>query len=616
MLDLRPQLLLREIQVSHKICKDYTRALESLTQRYHGQFYKEDLQGEFDPVNAAFEYIALISGRTVFSNPRVKITAHGGSKPDLARLEADYLEDGANRWVRLHNLRELLLELVVDYAFNFGWAVTMPEPIPGYDGDLFLPYSYRVPQERVFYDAVALNKKQSRFTGHVGIMDQDDMIELAENDPEGGWNIQNIKALQRDAGLGEYRKDRGGDTGIPSRNEVVYYQVHIPEHDMAPPGREEEFHGALAVLAVSSSGDGIYLRDPVPFFGPASGPYTLFGAYMVPSKLAPLGPLAATESQSRELNNHEKALSRTGSQRKSIMAYDGLNGDDEAKINNAKDGEAVRVQGLDKAKVVQMNLLEPTPSQIQLVEYMRMRHNRALGLSEAQRGNVTGVGTATQDAIANDAASTRNAHVDLRFQDGVNHLMENVVWYLKHDPRVVFHTDEGALFIGGQDPREGIRLALKHGLVSPEDAAAYIETAPALEADQKWNDLDVEIESYSMSRTSEMTQQQRLMQGTQIIEQALPLIVQFPEGFDWERWFDRIGEALNWPDLGSFLHMDKLRSTGTAQPEAPQGVPLDLPQGLALGGGGGQTNSMAGLPGNRSGAVLAAQTRKRERAAS
>jgi hypothetical protein len=108
-----------------------------------------------------------------------------------------------------------------------------------------------------------------------------------------------------------------------------------------------------------------------------------------------------------------------------------------------------------------------------------------------------------------------------------------------------------------------------------------------------YDDLELEIEPYSMERTSEGMQMQRMLQSHEIVMGALPMMSQYPD-FPWKEWFKKLGDGLNMPNLEELVRPEMLArlaetlemmTQAQTQPQmaAPQGARLST----QLGSGGG-----------------------------
>lgn len=72
------------------------------------------------------------------------------------------------------------------------------------------------------------------------------------------------------------------------------------------------------------------------------------------------------------------------------------------------------------------------------------------------------------------------------------------------------------------------------------------------ESGYSFDDLELEIEPYSMERSSEGLVQKRSLEAHQILMGSLPSMQQFPD-YPWKDHFAKIGNAMNMPDMADLV---------------------------------------------------------------
>ena len=120
--------------------------------------------------------------------------------------------------------------------------------------------------------------------------------------------------------------------------------------------------------------------------------------------------------------------------------------------------------------------------------------------------------------------------------------MQKVSWFLFHDDRV-------KLPLG----QEGMEL-LK-------------EVDPVFEGGSgtgNYEDLDLEIDPYSIEKTNQASQQRRATEVIGLVGNLAPLIPQAPY-VDWPKLIDYLGHSLNMPELGSLVDMQAATQMGQQQ---------------------------------------------------
>ena len=558
MLGTNPRALYEEIKAAERLREKHTSSMGEQVEKYTGPYYKDGgPYNGYAAENHYYEFISLVVPRLVFDNPRVRVETR---RPGTQGLVAQAMKHGLNRWVRDSNLRKVLTDVAVDMCFNFGVALITEEKNKGLRPALetqtpatpMWPVCTRIPQHRFFVDPVAESIDQARFIGHKWVRDKEDLLQMAEDDKDAGWNadaIEKMSATTDNRELGRDEKD------LPDREEVVCYEVYVPEVELDDSlGEKHGFNGTIYTLAVAVDDEdekAAFIRDPRPYYGPRWGPYVIFGIYKVPNQIFPLSPLVAIEGQVEELNRHAESASVSAEMYKKLILVDNTDPKFVQRVKDAQDNYVIPVSGLEKQRVVQAEIGGMTQQQLSYLQVARDRLDRNSGITDAQRGNIEGRGTATEVTVAAEASTVRMAFMKREFSDAVQQVLKTVAWFLYHDDRVVMPLgQEAEREMGIEEPW------LVGGDHDPDGNSSF-------------DDLELEIDPYSMERTTEGTHQRRTLDMYNLVLQAAPMIPQMPF-INWKEVFSKLGDALNQPDLGSLVDVDMAMAMAQLQGQEPQ----------------------------------------------
>lgn len=622
MIDVSPYNLWREVKAAEKHRDHRIKRLPELVKAYHGPVYDPGSAG-YDAENFAYELITWTVPQMVFNNPKVRAKSRRGERQmDVAEA----LGRGINRWVRDVDLRRILVPLAVDAMLFQGVAlVTMEEnsrvkalpkgsmqrksgewtPIQSErdtreDAQPLWPVVTRIPSHRYFKDPVALQADETRYEGHTWIRDKEDLLALAQDDPT--WDTDRIREMATPDDVDDPTR-KGKD--IPQRNEIQGYEVWVPEVELdsfpdgdGKPSSEEGFHGTIYTLAVRPAGSGSseqveFIRAPRPFFGPRWGPYCSIGIHAVPDDPYPLSPTMAVKAQSDELNRISKALTASAERYKRVFPYDAKDSAMAKALNDVGHDVWVPIQGFDPDKVLP-NGIEVGGLTDQLLVWRNDRRtllDKVSGFTDMQRGAVTGEGTATEAALADSNSSIRTGFVKQRFQDGVQAILKTVGWYLYHEDSVVFPLAPDDVADMGYEP--GLDVWYQGGEHDPASGYTY-------------DDLEIEIEAYSMERTDEGVRQRRMAEGLSVLQAFFPWMAQAPNG-PWKELWSMYGDVMNQPEFGELgrKFADALAQS-MGMPQALPASPQPRLAGDVKGAGAPkmpQPKTPSGLPGNATGSL-------------
>tara|TARA_R100000808_G_scaffold22508_1_gene48983 strand:+ start:7023 stop:8747 length:1725 start_codon:yes stop_codon:yes gene_type:complete len=574
MLRVTPGNLYEEIESAERYRDSHLEHYNDVIKDYVGPMFGGVSIDDFSPENHVYEYLSLTVPRLIHDNPRVRVTTR---RPVSQGNEAAAIEHGLNRWTNDTNVKDVLQRVAFDTLLAYGVLMTAQAPMPGYDPrsnfGKYWPNCYRISPKRFVIDPLALSFNEARFMGHMWVRDREDLLEEAKTDPT--WNAESIEMLTNEGSIDHMTNEESRQRDTPERNEVTVFDIWVPEIQLKEsPGPEYGFHGTIYTVAVGTSygerdpDKADFIRDPRPYYGPPSGPYTMFGAYYVPDGPYPLSPIMATTGQVNELNDHVRSASASAARYKRLVLVDAKNKKLVQDVKSQPHDFVVPVEGIDKDAVVQLELGGITNQQVSYIQMARERLDRNSGIHDAMRGNVTGNATATEVSIAEGSSTIRLAYLKNQFEEAVRQVLKSVGWYLHNDDRVSFPLGADAAaalgvaepwFVGGSSP------------------------------DSPYSDLELEIESYSMERTTESLQQRRAMEAFQIIANVASAMPQMPY-VNWNSLLDKMGDALNMPDLSGLVDTEMLMAMMQQQQQQEQ-QQMEMEQINAAAGSGGMANA-------------------------
>ena len=553
--------LYEEILSAERLRDSVLESYDEMKASYHGPFYSKDKgASEYAPENHYYEYLSLMVPRLVYDNPRVSVKTR---RQGTQALTADAIRHGVNRWVRDVNLRKTLSRIATDMLFNFGVVMVSQQPNGGLLPNTqakeapvpYWPQVLRVPQRMFFIDPKAKHASEARYMGHRWIRDKEDLIEEAKANKDAGWELSALTDLKTSTGAHEELEHE------VDRNEVEAYEIWIPEVDADDsPGQAEGFHGTIYTLALNySSGHDAkpeFIRKPRPFYGPRWGPYTVFGVYNVPDQVYPLSPLVAVEGQIQDLNAQANAARIASENYKKLIFVDKTDPRLEQRLKDSKTDFIIPVSGVERQRFVQAEIGGMTQTQLSYIELAKERLDRNSGIHDAQRGTVSGRGTATEVSVAAESSNLRTSFLKQQFADAITSVLRTVAWYMYYDDRVVFPLGKEAEdSMGVKDPW------LVGGDHDPQSGSSF-------------DDLELEIEAYSMERTSEGVLQKKTMELMSIITQIAPAMPQMPL-VNWGALIKRLGDGLNIPDADTLIDVNMAYAmAGTEAPPQPQSAML------------------------------------------
>lgn len=566
------------------------------------------------PENHTFEWLSLVLPKVIYSNPRVRVSGRfSGVDEDIAsRMTA-----GINHTLRMQKGHRHLKDLFVNMSAGFavGQVRIAAMPTSGMSTreraalafKPMMPMIDRIPPHRFIYDSDADDFERMRFMGHMWRADKEDLLDSDEYDRE------QVQKMVIGEGKERYHQKRKMRDGKKEEIEEVFgYDIWVPEAEIPDKEKREsgKYHGMIFTVAVSATSEGqsepVHLRKPVPYYGPASGPYHLFDSYPVPDMPLPLAPLAATWDQVKELNNHAKSASKSAINWKKIVVVGDNNQKTAQVITDTTHGHVVNVDGtLDNVKEMEFGGL--SDMQLDMVAFMRERRDRSTGLSDQSRGPLSAGSASASATLIADNANMRDARLSFleqQFHEGVIALLEKMAWFLYNNEFVAFRMDrEAAVQLHPRPktlPDEGAAEEIvmkefeKNGLIETFDTQSFLSRVDEVRKVLRWNPasafptddildvadkgdgtyvgkslfelsggipfeyFDFDIEPYSMSRTDQAMLQKRAQDRVTITSKIAMVMAQTP----WVKWGDLMtmwGESNNDSSFRDIIDMEMLK---------------------------------------------------------
>lgn len=581
MLDVDVEALFEETEDAIKWRDTRIGARQKMIESYQTPWHRgaSETKG-FDSENHAYEYIALMTAKVVFDNPKWDVQT---SNEQAQEIDAPALRDGLNRLTRDVKFRKTLLKTWVDFCFGFCCGITRQTPVP-YTARKGKPMTWRPEPFRMsprvtFFDHRTTDLESRRFAGHELTIDKDDAIREAKENPDSGWNLAVLKALPTGIGLDRIRGDseKQNQAGR-DRKELVLRPVWVPEYQLPdddPFWNDVEdddranYHGTIFTLA----GTGPTYEDdqqtrpnfpkkPVPFYGPSWGPYTFGGSSYVPDDPMPLSNLVAVEGQNRQNNAVARAVWEAVTEYKRILATSHRNPKFGAMVKKARHGDVVPADLQDLSRMLaSVEVGGLTDQLVGAKALFREVLEHASGLTEARSGVTRQNVTATATAVAEAGSTSREAIVKQQFTDFTADWGRTMAWYLHTDNRTVYDLGPGqGTFFGGAPSAHATTIyeQLTQRGVHPLQAVLYVKYMQDRYEATPFEAFDFNIQPMSMERASEQGNRQKMA----VLMPLVMSLAQIAAAAPWlnvKQILATLGQAFDMPDLAKVIDSNMLR---------------------------------------------------------
>lgn len=543
MLRINEENLRDEIRSARDWRDKHLRQWRGMKERFAGLAYRSDVSydHQHDIENIIGQYVSLVLPRMAYDVPRIHVTADDPAN----NKRASALELGMNQWAKRSALRPTLQQLATDMTMCWGVGLVTPEPVKhlrriDMGGAGLMPRVYRIAPEKFFIDPAAETAREARYFGHEYNMDLDDLLVQAESDDAFDLDVVRDLKASYDRQREEYAR---GAVSVPDRNEVTIIEMWVPELEVEG-AKDGVHHGGLVRLVEDAEGSAQLAGEPQPYYGPACGPYTVFGAYTVPSDVYPLGPMTMALPLIEETNDHAKTMSYSAAAYRRLVMVDSRGSKMAQDVASTPDMFVVPAENMDRDRVVPLEIGGVTQQQMAYQNIMSARLDRLTGMSEVIRGSVSGDATATEVSTASASSGLRLGYIQRQFADAVNSAMYKCAWYIVND--------DTEIPLGPQASSFGLPARAKGSEMGIDLA-----------------EMTLDVQAYSMERTSEALQQRRAVELLQIVGNVGQQVAAMPF-INWERLTAIVGDALNIPDMGDILNVEEMKKAVEQAQQAQQ----------------------------------------------
>lgn len=492
-----------------------------------------------NPINLLALYVTVINRRLVGAEPRMSCSTFDRE----LRPMVEAFEQWGNRKLNQMRFVEILRRSVMNATFLIGitkTCITSPleARIGGYGKAVGVPGISTIAYEDFLFDVYASCFDECEWKGHVFDADLEDVEKS---------NLFKRKARLKLVEQEDTLFDTQGNQKLStigrsiSNNQEYRKKVRLAE---------VWFRKEQVVVTFDANGD---MDEPLleqDWVGPDSGPYDELIYGEVPDNINPKSPIMDLINLHREQNTLWKKLNNQASNQKTNIMYR-----DEATAQahkKAQDQDYIKSQSPDDIREISTGGPNNMVQAFTMMGYQMF--NDMAGNIKAVAGLGRQADTATQEKMIVENASEQILAMSQRTAAFTERLMRKLGWFFWHNP---YETMNSVYTVPGLP-----------------DISAPRKVTPQQRGEKKFEDLDIELDPYSMAYTSPQQKAQIINAFTKEI--FIPLAGQFnqPGISDFlQAYVKKVAKLQNIPELVEL--MESLIGT----PQMPQGE--DASQGGA-----------------------------------
>lgn len=509
-----------------------------------GQHWSDESTREEVPVNLLSLYISIIGRSLIAKAPRALLSTFDQQlKPVVSAMQS-----WANKEIQRMRLAETLQRSVTDALYCVGItkvALASPADAAGAAWSLGAgqPYAERVDLDDFVYDTHARSFNEAAYIGHRFRVPREAAIKTY------GRKVKDIAASTDQL----YNKEGDERIGVLGRS---YYSSDATEFEDMVDLWEIYLtrHRQVIVLADEYlTGQSPIALSQKRWLGPDTGPYHFLGFNIIPGNAMPKGPITDLIDLHRHANSTYRKLMRAMQRMKEITFVQGGASEDGSRTQAGNDGDIIKV---DNPQNIAQVVMGGQHAQVLMAIATEFKNLFSFlgGNLELLGGRGAQSKTATQDELLNQNAGAGVADMQDRTLVFVQEVCKSLLWYWWNDP---FQVQKS-----------------KYALPSLPEIELVRQVTPLMRQRGRFEDLDLEIDPYSMRHQTPESRMAALDQVmTQVLVPLAPVLQQQNIAPDFHAYLEKKAKYMDMPDLPDIatIAMPPPMDTGPA-PERP-GMP-------------------------------------------
>lgn len=526
--------LCEAIRSSRMVLEPFRVARLNAVRKYAGDQWSTETAFQKRPVNFLSLYVQIMTRSLISHDPRVMLS----TKKKEHRAAVSAMEEWCNPEIVRMNLAEALSRGATDAIFGFhamkvGLATPAESEKSGWSLQAGQPYACPIDLDDWCMDPHARSLHEMAWMGHRSRVLVDSITDSKLYNSVKAKKVQPNPDRQYNE-PGDERISMLGRQWVSNDLDEAYdycdlWEIYLPYEKMIVTMLSED--GGCPHL-IDYRGDENAPFAQREYVGPYCGPYH-FLSLMPPvaGNAMPKGPIQDLIDMDEALNGLTQKLIEQAARQKEVLGYSGHSDSDVQRVVEARDGEAIRVDSIDKMKP--MGFGGPHPANAVFSQQLWEMLNKVGGNVELLGGLGEQSKTATQDKMLNANAG---ASVKWMQQGMVKHtakVIESLCWFWHHHPQKVMTS---------YHPIQGLANPIER-TITPRDR----QKVP-------FESMEISVDPFSLQHSTPSEKMAFMNQiVTQVVTPLMPMMQQQGLGFDMSRFLELIAKFGNFPEMSEII---------------------------------------------------------------
>jgi len=533
-----PRTLSRLTNYGFDKMKFFRRSRLMLLKQYVTRMYgpEDQLSNRSTPINMIYQAATTLVPNLVFRNPKAKI----GTKYLAYRQYADLGAEAVNHLTDEIRLKDSLRRVITDAIFMAGFMKEglgvsgQTLDLDGFLHDVGQPYADRVDPDDMVLDPIAREWEEQRFMGNRFTIELEALKETGLYSMEA---IEQLTSRYEQWYLQNSAESLSGNRQMIESGQLIksvdLVELYVPSQ------------GAVVTLPWLPTNEVAtdFLRI-VDYDGPERGPYHMLGFAFVPDNILPIAPAYVWYDLHTLTNRIARKASRQAERQKSVLAYEASAWQDAQEVEDADDGQTIRVDNIQAIKEVAYG--GTADDCYKYIDWAKAQFSEMAMNIDMLSGSSTGEPTATQ-------AQMIQANTDVRLAD-----MREIVYNFTQDCMSTL------FFFLHTDPLIEMPM-VKRAKGGEEQQVLY--TPEMREGD--FQDYFLKVKPMSMARSDPNTNTRRLLEFCSNVIPALAQAFQIlGPAFNIEAAINIVGQQMDIDELDEIINSEQLQQMLTMNQQA------------------------------------------------
>lgn len=536
------------------VLRTYRANRREMVRQFVGKNYSDEGTKEPIPVNLISLYVSVVARNLIAKNPRVMLSTFNASdKPMVCAMEA-----WVNKEIESLRLANSIQRVVLDALFSVGiMKIALATPADAACMSWRLqagaPFCERVDLDDFIFDTHARDFDEVSYIGHrfrppLEVIRDSKIYSKGRKDlsasTDSPYNLEGDERISR-IGRGYVASD-----AEEFEDRVDLWEIYLPREKVVLTLADDAVNGSVS----DQGGTPAPLREQ-DWIGHDLGPYRLLSYGIVPGNPMPKGPIQDLFDSHLAVNNiYRKAIRQAERQKENTFVQGGAT-EDGSRIMESSDGQILRVDNPDK--IITRVMGGPNQQNLLFGQHLKDVFSWCAGNLDIMGGLSPQSRTATQDTMLDKNSTRAIADMQDRTVQFTADTLKCLCWYWYHDPFKV--------------------QKVRHSIGGVSEITRTITPERRMKA--KWDDLEIQVDPYSMQHQTPQTRAQALTQLVQtIIMPMQQLLQQAGVAFDVNAYLAKMAKYMDQPDLQDLLTMRTPPDTGGGAPEGDAGAPGKPPE--------------------------------------